>query len=119
MRKQTFWELQVAALGEVGDAMVASVRYQPPQLGSAAEEPFAKTNKYLQHKFLLARHFTKWIVSFSISVWKVEEVVSVYLLLPRVPRAGFSLLKPGFSECLCAMDGSEDPLEMAGEPRDS
>lgn len=78
--------------------MLASVRYQPPQLGSAAEEPFAKTNKYLQHKFLLARHFTKWIVSSSISVWKVEEVVSGEGGL--LPRAGFSLLKPDFSECL-------------------
>ena len=44
--------------------VVASARQQPTQLGFPAEEPFAKTNKYLQHKFLLARYLTKWAVSF-------------------------------------------------------
>lgn len=34
------------------------------QRGFPTGEPFAKTNKYLQRKFLLARYLTKWAVSF-------------------------------------------------------
>lgn len=55
--------------------VVASVRQQPTRLGFVAEEPFVKTNKYLPHKFLLARYLTKWMVSSS-HVGKVEEVES-------------------------------------------